>query len=95
MRGIQESWLRWAQRKEGDCSMHAYLESLYGRGAGAVDVEQLNFFWEGTLPFATMNGDFLGPSTAQARHLYQNLRYDDCEAAIKECGEVRHSGRRG
>ena len=41
-----------------------------------------------------MNGDFLGPSTAQARHLYQNLLYDDCEAAIKECGVERHSRRR-
>ena len=65
-----------------------------GLGQAGFTYQQLNLFWEGALPFATMNGDFLGPSTAQARHLYQNLLYDDCEAAIKECDVERHSRRR-
>ena len=51
--------------------------------------QQLNFFWKGTLPFQTMNGDFLGPTSSDVRHLYQNLLQDDCEVAIKKCQEQK------
>ena len=36
-----------------------------------------------------MNGDFLGPTSSDVRHLYQNLLQDDCEVAIKKCQEQK------
>ena len=74
-----------------------YLQArlFNGLGEAGFAYQQLNFFWEGTLPFQTMNGDFLGPTSSDVRHLYQNLLQDDCEVAIKKCQEQeRHMRRR-